>query len=80
MVIDPRSRTEPEHGRQGRDRRRVTVVPDGPLLIEGPVELVLADGTEVESDRFVVAVCACRRSKRYPFCDTSHRRRVRTEE
>ena len=24
---------------------------------------------------FVVALCACRRSKRYPFCDTSHRRR-----
>jgi CDGSH-type Zn-finger protein len=22
-------------------------------------------------------VCACRRSKRYPFCDTSHRRKVR---
>ncbi|RCW44612.1 iron-binding CDGSH zinc finger protein [Halopolyspora algeriensis] len=58
----------------------MTVVPDGPLLIEGPVELVLADGTAVESDRFVVAVCACRRSKRYPFCDTSHRRRVRTNE
>ncbi|MDR7300228.1 CDGSH iron-sulfur domain-containing protein [Haloactinomyces albus] len=56
----------------------MTVTPDGPILIEGPVELVLADGTAVESDRFVVAVCACRRSRRYPFCDTSHRKRVRT--
>lgn len=59
------------------DRRRVTVVPGGPLLVEGPVRLVLEDGTTVDSDRFVVAVCACRRSKNYPFCDTSHRRRVR---
>ncbi|MGE7438831.1 CDGSH iron-sulfur domain-containing protein [Kitasatospora sp. NPDC001175] len=25
-------------------------------------------------DRPVVALCACRRSRRYPFCDTSHRR------
>ena len=45
--------------------------------MEGPVRLVLEDGTTVDSDRFVVAVCACRRSKNYPFCDTSHRRKVR---
>jgi CDGSH-type Zn-finger protein len=59
-------------------RRRVFPVPDGPLLIEGPVDLVLRDGTPVRSDRFLVAVCRCRRSKRYPLCDTSHRCRVRT--
>jgi CDGSH-type Zn-finger protein len=58
-------------------RRRVTVVAGGPVLVEGPVELALDDGTVVCSDRFVVAICACRRSKRYPFCDTSHRERVR---
>jgi CDGSH-type Zn-finger protein len=60
-----------------RDRRRVTVVPGGPLLIEGPVEVVTEDCQVVASDRFVVAVCVCQRSRRYPFCDTSHRRRVR---
>ncbi|WP_158895419.1 CDGSH iron-sulfur domain-containing protein [Amycolatopsis anabasis] len=61
----------------GRERRRVRVVPGGPVLVEGPVELELPDGRTVTSDRFVVAVCACRRSRRYPFCDTSHRRRTR---
>jgi CDGSH-type Zn-finger protein len=60
-----------------RERRRVTVEPGGPVLVDGPVEIVLPDGTTARSDRFVVAVCACRRSKRYPFCDTSHRKRVR---
>lgn len=50
------------------------------MLIEGPVDLVFADGTRVRSDRFLVAVCSCRRSKRYPLCDTSHRRRVRTRD
>jgi len=50
------------------------------MLVEGPVELELPDGTTVRSDRFVVAVCACRRSRRYPFCDTSHRRRARKED
>jgi CDGSH-type Zn-finger protein len=53
----------------------VTVVPGGPVLVEGPVEVRLEDGEVVCSDRFVVAVCACRRSKRYPLCDTSHRKR-----
>ncbi|MGW4207655.1 CDGSH iron-sulfur domain-containing protein [Lentzea sp. NPDC004789] len=60
--------------------RRVTVVPNGPVLVEGPVELVTDDGVTHTSDRFVVAVCACRRSKRYPFCDTSHRKRVRSDD
>ncbi|WP_036569633.1 CDGSH iron-sulfur domain-containing protein [Nocardia sp. BMG51109] len=59
------------------DRRRVTLTADGPALIEGPVELVTADGTTIRCDRFVVAVCTCRRSRSYPLCDTSHRRHRR---
>ena len=47
----------------------------GPLLVEGPVEIVLPDGTVRQDERPTVALCVCRRSKRYPFCDTSHRRR-----
>jgi CDGSH-type Zn-finger protein len=57
---------------------RVRIVPGGPMLVEGPVDITLADGTNVRSDRFVVAICACRRSRRYPFCDTSHRSRRRS--
>ncbi|MFI0151167.1 CDGSH iron-sulfur domain-containing protein [Streptomyces lydicus] len=55
--------------------RRVTLTPDGPLLVEGPVEVIGPDGTVVVSRRFVVALCTCRRSRSYPWCDTSHRRR-----
>jgi len=62
-------------GRNEPRPRRVRVVEGGPVLVEGPVELELDDGTLVRSERFVVAVCACRRSKTYPICDTSHRRR-----
>lgn len=62
-----------------RPTRKVRVVRDGPVLVEGPVELVADDGTTVHSERFVVAVCTCRRSKRFPLCDTSHRKRVRTD-
>ncbi|MFF9765708.1 CDGSH iron-sulfur domain-containing protein [Streptomyces sp. NPDC053086] len=55
--------------------RRITVQRRGPLLVEGPVEVELEDGTTVSSDRFRVALCTCRRSRRYPWCDTSHRRK-----
>jgi CDGSH-type Zn-finger protein len=53
---------------------RVQVTPNGPVLISGPVRIEMPDGSVVESDRFMVAVCTCRRSKDYPLCDTSHRR------
>ncbi|MGD9484901.1 CDGSH iron-sulfur domain-containing protein [Streptomyces sp. TRM70308] len=65
---------------EGRARaRRVLIDPEGPMLVEGPVELTLPDGSTVRSDRVMVAVCTCRRSRRYPFCDTSHRRRERPD-
>ncbi|MEU4312970.1 CDGSH iron-sulfur domain-containing protein [Nocardia sp. NPDC024068] len=53
---------------------------DGPALIEGPVELVDADGNPLRVDRFLVAICLCKRSRTYPLCDTSHRRRRRDAE
>jgi hypothetical protein len=59
----------------GEQPRRVTLTHDGPLLVEGPVEVVLDDGSTARSDRFTVALCVCRRSRSYPWCDTSHRAR-----
>lgn len=57
---------------------RVQVVPKGPVLVSGPVRIEMPDGRVVESDRFMVAICTCARSKHYPLCDTSHRRCRRT--
>jgi CDGSH-type Zn-finger protein len=59
------------------EAREVVVTADGPVLITGPVEVVMPDGRRVRSDRPVTALCVCRRSRRAPFCDTSHRRKVR---
>ena len=56
--------------------RRVRIVPGGPILVEGPLSIEAPDGGVIESDRFMVAICTCRRSKTYPLCDTSHRRRT----
>ena len=65
----------PNESDAGRRARRVTVDPQGPVLVEGPVEVVRDDGTVARSDRFMVAVCTCRRTRTPPWCDTSHRRR-----
>lgn len=68
--------TAPEPAGDSR-ARRVVIDPEGPVLVEGPVEVVLPGGRIARSDRFTVALCTCRRSHRYPWCDTSHRRRER---
>ncbi|MHC9292370.1 CDGSH iron-sulfur domain-containing protein [Mycobacterium sp. LTG2003] len=60
--------------------RVVRVVQGGPVMVQGPVRIELPDGSVVDSDRFMVAICACRRSKNYPLCDTSHRRRCRVND
>ncbi|MDY6871664.1 MAG: CDGSH iron-sulfur domain-containing protein [Actinomycetota bacterium] len=57
--------------------RTVRVVQGGPIMVEGPVRIEMPDGSVMESDRFMVAICACKRSKTYPLCDTSHRQRRR---
>ncbi|WP_106400293.1 CDGSH iron-sulfur domain-containing protein [Actinocorallia populi] len=64
--------------RKEPETRRVVLDPEGPVLVEGPVEIVLEDGSTVFSDRFMVALCTCRRSRRYPLCDTSHRGKKRS--
>lgn len=77
---DPASEPGPPSGvsrREDRVARRVVVDPGGPVLIEGPVEVDLGDGRTARSDRFMVALCACRRSRTFPWCDTSHRRHSR---
>ncbi|MCF3134174.1 CDGSH iron-sulfur domain-containing protein [Streptomyces olivochromogenes] len=60
--------------------RRIRVQRGGPLLVEGPVEVVGEDGEVTVSRRFTVAVCTCRRSRIPPWCDTSHRCRTKRNE
>jgi len=52
---------------------RITPVPNGPLLLEGPVAIYGADGAlgyRGEKCR----LCRCGASIDKPFCDSSHRR------
>jgi CDGSH-type Zn-finger protein len=47
--------------------------PDGPILVRGAESVLDEDGTEVPVTRPVVALCACGKSSRKPFCDATHK-------
>jgi CDGSH-type Zn-finger protein len=61
----------------GTDARLVKMTASGPVIVQEPVRIDMPDGSHVESPRFMVAICTCRRSKIYPLCDASHRKRRR---
>ncbi|MER5307522.1 CDGSH iron-sulfur domain-containing protein [Streptomyces sp. NPDC002773] len=72
---DERDASEPAGPRPAAPR--VQPLTEGPLLMEGPADIVMPDGSVVHCDRPMMALCTCRRSLRAPFCDTSHRPRLR---
>ncbi len=55
------------------DSASITVCPDGPLLVRGPVQLRTVDGESIAHGRPVIALCRCGRSRLKPLCDGSHR-------
>lgn len=56
---------------EGKDSLlKIKVLKNAPLLVDGTVEIVLADGTtEVKTNP---ALCRCGASKNKPYCDGSH--------
>lgn len=52
---------------------RIVPCPGGPLLVRGAQEVVDAAGVAHPVTRPVVAVCACDRSQRQPWCDSTHK-------
>jgi CDGSH-type Zn-finger protein len=59
----------------------ITPKANGPLIVEGPVRIVRADGTEIPvpprkdgSPAQVVVLCRCGGSATKPFCDGTHKR------
>lgn len=47
----------------------------GPLVIEGPVTIIDAEGRAftVDTAKPAVALCRCGQSNRKPFCDGAHK-------
>ena len=54
---------------------RIRLRDNGPLVVEGLVKLVDADGNEfaIDPSKPAIALCRCGSSKNKPFCDGSHK-------
>ena len=54
---------------------RIRMRPSGPLVVEGPFELVDSEGKvfTISPDKPAVALCRCGESKNRPFCDGAHK-------
>ena len=55
------------------DPLRVQACPRGPLLVRGAAVVLDDNGVEHPVGRPVVAVCACGKSSRKPWCDATHK-------
>lgn len=68
-VVDPKLAPLEEVAERGS--LRISCAPNGPLLLEGPMELVSAAGETIAAGR-KGALCRCGASANKPFCDGSH--------
>lgn len=54
---------------------KITTLPNGPLVIEGVVQIVNAQGQPIPPaypDKPKIALCRCGASTKKPFCDGTH--------
>jgi CDGSH-type Zn-finger protein len=54
----------------------IRVRPNGPLLVEGPITVIDAQGNPfpINPEKPAVALCRCGQSANRPFCDGTHNR------
>jgi CDGSH-type Zn-finger protein len=51
----------------------ITVRPNGPLRVEGPIKLINTDGQPIDlTGKPAVSLCRCGASTNKPFCDGTH--------
>ena len=53
----------------------IRVRDNGPLLIEGPIAVVDAEGNSfaLPANKPAIALCRCGHSSNKPFCDSTHK-------
>lgn len=54
-------------------RPSITPYRDGPLIVRGDVDLRDQDGNRIDPGRDVIALCRCGKTRRPPFCDSTHK-------
>ncbi len=55
-----------------KPKNRIVVKPDGPLVFEGDLTLIDADGAVLSTDN-TLYLCRCGQSESKPFCDGAHK-------
>ena len=51
----------------------ITVRPNGPFRVEGPIKLINTDGNPIDlTGKPAVSLCRCGASTNKPFCDGTH--------
>lgn len=54
---------------------KITVRPNGPFRVEGPISLIDVNGVEWDlTGKPAISLCRCGLSSKRPFCDGSHGR------
>ena len=52
---------------------KITIKPNGPLRVEGPITLINTDGKEIDlTGKPAISLCRCGASTNKPFCDGTH--------
>ncbi len=67
--ITPETLSEEETSKPAK----VTIMKDGPIVVEGEFKVVGSDGNELKS-MVMTSFCRCGASKSMPFCDGTHRK------
>jgi CDGSH-type Zn-finger protein len=57
------------------EKTKLTVMNNGPIRVQGEIELLDADGNPYDlGGRTVISLCRCGHSANKPFCDGSHKK------
>jgi CDGSH-type Zn-finger protein len=52
---------------------KITLKPNGPYRVEGPITLINVDGNEIDlTGKPAISLCRCGASTNKPFCDGTH--------
>lgn len=73
------SKLEESHPGETAKPAKITIMKDGPIVVEGEFKILGADGNELKSMQ-MTSFCRCGASMNMPFCDGTHRKTGFTDE
>jgi CDGSH-type Zn-finger protein/uncharacterized Fe-S cluster protein YjdI len=62
-----------EEKEKGSHAVKISIMRNGPILVEGDFTVIGADGNELRT-MFMTSFCRCGQSQKQPYCDGTHRK------